>query len=166
MKRLVALVLAQLACADLDDIAQAADAAERGFEVWRRTSAFERYKTMRKAAQLLRDRVEAVARLMTMEQGKPLAEARLEVMAGADTIESPGVAPQGGGIVAGTHKLGTVCPASYPLWSGRRAALANPLHCDLPLLNGYFPFRPPRGTCEVRGSSPNLWLAVVPALGF
>ena len=80
-------VLAQLACADLDDIAQAADAAERGFEVWRRTSAFERYKTMRKAAQLLRDRVDAVARLMTMEQGKPLAEARLEVMAGADTID-------------------------------------------------------------------------------
>ena len=80
-------VLAQLACADLDDIAQAADAAQRGFEVWRRTSAFERYKAMRKAAQLLRDRVEAVARLMTMEQGKPLAEARLEVMAGADTID-------------------------------------------------------------------------------
>ena len=66
----------------------------------------------------------------------------------------------------GTPKLGTVCPLSYPLWSGRRAALANPLHCDLPLLNGYFPFRPPRGTCEVRGASPNLWLVVVPALGF
>ncbi len=80
-------VLAQLACADLDDLAQAADAAERGFEVWRRTSAFERYKTMRKAAQLLRDRADAVARLMTLEQGKPLAEARLEVMAGADTID-------------------------------------------------------------------------------
>ena len=68
--------------------------------------------------------------------------------------------------MAGTHKLGTVCPASYPLWSGRRAALVNPRHCDLPLLNGYFPYRPPRGTCEVRGASPNLWLAVVPALGF
>ena len=80
-------VMAQLACADLDDIAQAADSAERGFAVWSRTSAFERYKTMRKAAQLLRERADHVARLMTMEQGKPLAEARMEVMAGADTID-------------------------------------------------------------------------------
>ena len=68
--------------------------------------------------------------------------------------------------MAGTPKLGTVCPSPYPLWSGRRAALANPCHCDLPLLNGYFPYRPPRGTCEIRGASPNLWFAVVPALGF
>ena len=80
-------VMGQLACADLEDIAQAADAAERGFEVWRRISAFERYKTLRKAAQLLRERADQVARLMTMEQGKPLTEARLEVMAGADTID-------------------------------------------------------------------------------
>ena len=80
-------VIGKLACADLEDIAQAADAAERGFEVWRRIGAFERYKTMRKAAQLLRERADSVARLMTLEQGKPLAEARIEVMAGADTID-------------------------------------------------------------------------------
>ena len=73
-------VLAQLACADLDDIAQAAGAAERGFEVWRRTSAFERYKTMRKAAQLLRDRVDTVARLMTMEQPAASAAASLRTI--------------------------------------------------------------------------------------
>lgn len=80
-------VMAQLACADLDDIAHAADSAERGFALWSRTSAFERYKTMRKAAQLLRERADPIARLMTLEQGKPLAEARMEVMAGADTID-------------------------------------------------------------------------------
>ena len=80
-------VMGNLSCADLEDIAQAADAAERGFEVWRRISAFERYKTMRKAAQLLRERADNVARLMTLEQGKPLTEARIEVMAGADTID-------------------------------------------------------------------------------
>ena len=77
-----------------------------------------------------------------------------------------GCSPGGGGIMSGTPKLGTVCPSSYPLWSGRRAARADPRHCDLPLLNGYFPYRPPRGTCEIRGLSPNLWFAVVPALGF
>ena len=68
--------------------------------------------------------------------------------------------------MSGTPKLGTVCPSKYFLWSGRWDALADPRHCDLPLLNGYFPYRPPRGTCEIRGLSPNLWFAVVPALGF
>jgi hypothetical protein len=68
--------------------------------------------------------------------------------------------------VSGTPKLGTVCPSPYPLWSGWRAALADPRHCDLPLLNSYLPYRPPRGTCEIQGASPNLWFAVVPALGF
>ncbi len=68
--------------------------------------------------------------------------------------------------MSGTPKLGTVCPSPYPLWSGRQAALADPRHCDFPLLNGYLPYRPTKGTCEIRGASPNLWFAVVPALGF
>lgn len=80
-------VMGDLACAETADLEEVAEAANRGFEVWRKISAFDRYKIMRKAAQLLRDRVEAVAQLMTLEQGKPLAEARMEVMAGADTID-------------------------------------------------------------------------------
>jgi hypothetical protein len=39
-------------------------------------------------------------------------------------------------------------------------------HCDLPLLHGYLPYRPSRGTCEIRSSSPNLWFMVAGALGF
>lgn len=80
-------VLGELACAETSDLEEVAQAAHRGFDVWRKISAFDRYKMMRKAAQLLRDRVETVAQLMTLEQGKPLAEARMEVMAGADTID-------------------------------------------------------------------------------
>lgn len=80
-------VMGDLACAETADLEEVAEAANRGFEVWRKISAFDRYKIMRKAAQLLRDRVETVAQLMTLEQGKPLAEARMEVMAGADTID-------------------------------------------------------------------------------
>ncbi len=80
-------VLGQVACAETSDLEEVAAAAERGFAVWKRISAFERYKTMRKAAQLLRERVEHVARLLTLEQGKPLAEARIEILAGADTID-------------------------------------------------------------------------------
>jgi len=80
-------VMGELACAETADLEEVAEAANRGFDVWRKISAFDRYKIMRKAAQLLRDRVETVAQLMTLEQGKPLAEARMEVMAGADTID-------------------------------------------------------------------------------
>ena len=80
-------VMGQVACAETADLEEVAAAALRGFAVWRQTSAFERYKIMRRAAQLLRDRVERVASLMTLEQGKPLAEARMEVLAGADTID-------------------------------------------------------------------------------
>jgi succinate-semialdehyde dehydrogenase/glutarate-semialdehyde dehydrogenase len=80
-------VMGELAYAETADLEEVAEAANRGFDVWRKISAFDRYKIMRKAAQLLRDRVETVAQLMTLEQGKPLAEARMEVMAGADTID-------------------------------------------------------------------------------
>jgi succinate-semialdehyde dehydrogenase/glutarate-semialdehyde dehydrogenase len=80
-------VIGQVAYAEREDLDDALAAAERGFAAWRRVSAFERYKIMRRAAQLLRERVDHVAACMTMEQGKPLAEARLEILNGADTID-------------------------------------------------------------------------------
>ncbi len=70
--------------ADLDE---ALAAAEKGFSQWRRVSAFERSKLMRKAAELFRARADEVARLLTLEQGKPLPEAKMEVLAGADIID-------------------------------------------------------------------------------
>ena len=70
--------------ADLDDALAAADA---GFKVWRRVSAFDRYKLMRKAAELLRQRAGDIATIMTLEQGKPVAEAKGETLAGADVID-------------------------------------------------------------------------------
>ncbi len=39
-------------------------------------------------------------------------------------------------------------------------------HCDLPLLNGFLPFCPPRGVCKLQGVGTNLWFAVVGDLGF
>jgi succinate-semialdehyde dehydrogenase/glutarate-semialdehyde dehydrogenase len=50
-------------------------------------SAFDRSKLMRRAAQNLRDRAEEVAAIMTMEQGKPLAQGEAEAMAAADVID-------------------------------------------------------------------------------
>jgi succinate-semialdehyde dehydrogenase/glutarate-semialdehyde dehydrogenase len=75
------------AIADQADLDDALAASARGFEKWRRTSAFERTKLMRRAAELLRERNDSVARAMTMEQGKPLAESRMEAAAGADVID-------------------------------------------------------------------------------
>jgi succinate-semialdehyde dehydrogenase/glutarate-semialdehyde dehydrogenase len=76
-----------VAHAEKADLDRALEAAKRGFDAWRKTGAFDRYKVMRKAADLLRARADAIAPLMTMEQGKPLAEAKMEVLAGADVID-------------------------------------------------------------------------------
>jgi len=79
--------LGNVAHADIADLDQALAASERGFEIWRATPAYDRYKIMQKAANLLRERADKIAHIMTLEQGKPLAEARMEVMSGADVIE-------------------------------------------------------------------------------
>lgn len=79
--------LGTLAHAELADLDRALAAAERGFQVWRRISAYERSKIIRKAAGLLRDRAETIARWLTQEQGKPLGEAKLEIANAADVIE-------------------------------------------------------------------------------
>jgi len=79
--------IGRLACATQSDLEQAAQAAARAFRVWSKTSAFERYKLMRKAAELLRERVEAIARILTLEEGKPLAQARMEILTAADHID-------------------------------------------------------------------------------
>jgi succinate-semialdehyde dehydrogenase / glutarate-semialdehyde dehydrogenase len=73
--------------ADRADLDRALAAAAKGFAAWRKVSAHERYKLMRKAADNLRAQADAIAQTMTMEQGKPLLEARLETLAGADIID-------------------------------------------------------------------------------
>jgi len=76
-----------VAYAERADLDRALDAADQGFKAWRKVSAFERAKLMRKAANLFRERADAIAPMLTMEQGKPLAEAKQEVLAGADIID-------------------------------------------------------------------------------
>ena len=76
--------VARASKADLD---HALAAAQKGFDAWRKISAFERSKIMRKAATLLRERADTIAPMLTMEQGKTLPEAKGEVLAGADVID-------------------------------------------------------------------------------
>ena len=79
--------LARLPHASQSDLDAALAAAEKGFKVWRATSAYDRAKVLRKAASLVRERAEAIARIMTQEQGKVFGESRLEVLTTADIIE-------------------------------------------------------------------------------
>jgi succinate-semialdehyde dehydrogenase/glutarate-semialdehyde dehydrogenase len=80
-------VVGYVAHADLVDIQDAALAARDGFLVWRDTSAYDRSRIIRRAAQLLRERAPDIARSITVQQGKPIAEATAEVTAAADLFD-------------------------------------------------------------------------------
>lgn len=80
-------VLATLPLAGDEELDLAADAAQRGFERWRTTPAHARHELIGRATRLLRSRAEAIARIMTLEQGKPLAESRREVLLSAEIID-------------------------------------------------------------------------------
>ena len=80
-------VIGRAAHAGISDLDRALAAAARGFAAWREVSAFDRSKVLRRAADNLRASAEDTARAMTREQGKPLAEARMETLASADVID-------------------------------------------------------------------------------
>jgi succinate-semialdehyde dehydrogenase/glutarate-semialdehyde dehydrogenase len=79
--------IGKVAHAGIPDLDRALASAQRGFDAWKKVPANERAAVMRKAAGLLRERAATIASLLTQEQGKPFAEARVEVLAGADIIE-------------------------------------------------------------------------------
>lgn len=80
-------VIGQVARATSSDIEDAAHAAAEGFRAWRLVPAVKRAAIMRGAANLLRERSTQIAQLMTLEQGKPLAESRGEILAAADIVD-------------------------------------------------------------------------------
>ncbi|QVQ35592.1 NAD-dependent succinate-semialdehyde dehydrogenase [Pseudochrobactrum algeriensis] len=80
-------VIGKVAHAEKVDLDAALDAAAKGFKIWSASSPFDRSKFMRRAADLLRERADAIAPILTLEQGKPVAEAKGEILAGADIID-------------------------------------------------------------------------------
>lgn len=80
-------VIGTAAHAERADLDRALDAASAGFAAWKRVSIHERSKILRKAADLLRERADTIAPLLTLEQGKTLAEAKSEISNSADTID-------------------------------------------------------------------------------
>ena len=69
------------------DVEAAIDAAAAAFEPWRSLAAIERARILRRSADLIRDRKDEIAAVMTAEQGKPLAEAAGEVEYAASFFE-------------------------------------------------------------------------------
>jgi succinate-semialdehyde dehydrogenase / glutarate-semialdehyde dehydrogenase len=80
-------VIGTVAHASQADLDEALEAAAAGFKVWRAVAPFDRCKIMRKAAAIMRERNDEIGPLLTLEQGKTLAEAKMEAMAAADVIE-------------------------------------------------------------------------------
>ncbi len=72
-------VLADVPHASASDLDEALNASAEGFKVWRDTTAHARQAIMEKAARLMEDRIDDIAKTLTMEMGKPLAESKIEM---------------------------------------------------------------------------------------
>lgn len=79
--------LGRLPHARIEDLEDALAAAEEGFRIWRNTPPRARADLILRAAAIMRDRQEEIAQAITAEHGKPLAQARLEVIRGAEFFE-------------------------------------------------------------------------------
>jgi succinate-semialdehyde dehydrogenase/glutarate-semialdehyde dehydrogenase len=119
-------VLGQCPVASTADLDDALAAAARGFAVWSRTSPHVRADVLRRAAALMRERQEEIALSITREHGKPIAQARLEVIRGCEFFEWDAgeatriygrVIPSEPGIryVVHHHPIGTV--AAFSPWN-------------------------------------------------
>lgn len=123
-------VICEIADASVADGVAAMDAAAEAFPSWAATPARERAEILRRAFDLLQARKEDVALLMTLEMGKPLAEARGEVGYGgeflrwfsevtAHTQGRYGANPEGTGrMIVSQHPVGPcylITPWNFPL---------------------------------------------------
>lgn len=79
--------IGEVAHAQRKDLELAVNAAARGFQIWRKTSPLDRSGILRKAGELLRQRAGSIATMMTLEQGKPFAEAKVEILGCADFLD-------------------------------------------------------------------------------
>lgn len=79
--------IGQVPVAGAEQLEQAAGFAQQGFAIWRVTGAHDRAAILRKTAQLLRDRADALAHALTLEQGRPLGDTKMECMIGAEVLD-------------------------------------------------------------------------------
>jgi len=80
-------VIGMVPVATRSDLDASLAAAAEGFRTWSKTSPAKRAEVMLRAARLMRERVEEIAYAITLEHGKPIAQARLEVVRGCEFFE-------------------------------------------------------------------------------
>jgi succinate-semialdehyde dehydrogenase/glutarate-semialdehyde dehydrogenase len=110
-------VLAEVAYGGRADARRALEAAGRALPAWMKLTAWDRAKILKKTAELMRERADAIARTLTLEQGKPLGESKAEVLHSADTFEW--FAEEG------KRAYGQIIPNSLP--GKRHATLKHPV---------------------------------------
>jgi succinate-semialdehyde dehydrogenase/glutarate-semialdehyde dehydrogenase len=121
-------LLGELPVAGPSELQAALVAAERGFALWSNTLAIDRCRIISKATALLRERARTIAHILTLEQGKPLAEAERELLLSADIIDflaeesrrlgSRGVPPRLPNILSQTVQRVPVGPvAAFTPWN-------------------------------------------------
>ncbi|MDD1754002.1 MAG: NAD-dependent succinate-semialdehyde dehydrogenase [Methanothrix sp.] len=79
--------VALVAVAGRDEARQALQAARNAFPVWSSTASSRRAEMLHQSARLVRERSDAIARLLTLEQCKPLKNAKMEVLSSADVLD-------------------------------------------------------------------------------
>jgi len=79
--------IGKISDASAEDLDRALVAAEAGFAEWRQTGTWERAAKIRKVAELIRERLDTIATIMSIETGKPLAESKGETNGAADQFE-------------------------------------------------------------------------------
>lgn len=80
-------VIGQVPVARKQDLDDALEAAAKGFRIWRATSPRARAEVILRACALMRERIDEIAHAITLEHGKPLPQARLEVIRGCEFFE-------------------------------------------------------------------------------
>jgi len=99
-------VIEEIAYGGRAEVRRAIEAAHRAMPGWMKQSSWDRAKVLKKTAELMRERADSMARTLTMEQGKPVAEAKAEILHSADTFEWFGE--------EGKRAYGDVIPHSAP----------------------------------------------------
>ncbi|MDD2837249.1 MAG: aldehyde dehydrogenase family protein, partial [Methanothrix sp.] len=79
--------VAEVAVGSRQDACLALEAAKRAFPIWSAFSCQKRAEILHSAADLVRQRAEEIAKLLTLEMGKPIKNAKMEVLSSADVLE-------------------------------------------------------------------------------
>jgi succinate-semialdehyde dehydrogenase / glutarate-semialdehyde dehydrogenase len=160
--------LGALPLAEVADLERALAAAQRGFQLWREAPSAQRAAVLAGAARLLRERQEEIARNATLEEGKTLAEARIEVgmniglfefyagecqrFYGRQLVRPPGM--RSTVVCEPVGPVAAFAPWNFPIGNpGRKLAAPIAAGCSVILKASERP-RPPRSRCCSACSMP------------